>query len=167
MAEEIIENISKTKGKDLVDNAYSYISDWILANILKFDVRKIQKDCEGDKIATEIILNDNRVYEKYGLYENSIFYIYPSKFSQKLEQLGFNTEKVKQGFKERGYIVTDDETSTNIKIIYKGEEREFVGLKLSVTDKVNEELIGEFEKNNVEVETFYPKIPTMEELGLK
>lgn len=39
MAKEIIENISKTAKKDVIDNAYSYISDWVLSNTSKFDVR--------------------------------------------------------------------------------------------------------------------------------
>lgn len=167
MAEKIIENISKTAGKDVVDNAYSFISDWVLSNSVKFDVRTIKKQYEEDTTASEIVLNESRAYERLGLYENGIYYIWPTKFEQKLEQWGFNSEKVKQGFKERGYIVTDTETDTTVSIIYKGEKRSFIGLKLNSTHEVNEVQIEELDKNNVEVGELYPKIPTIEELGIK
>ena len=57
MAEKIVENISKTAGKDVVDNAYSFISDWVLSNSVKFDVRTIKKQYEEDTTASEIVLN--------------------------------------------------------------------------------------------------------------
>ena len=56
---------------------------------------------------------------------------------------------------------------TTVSIIYKGEKRSFIGLKLNSTHEVNEEQIEELDKNNVEVGELYPKIPTIEELGIK
>lgn len=164
MAESIVENITKTANKDVIDNAYSYISDWVLANSSKFDVRQIKKVYEDDPVATELILNENKGSERYGLYEEGIFYIWPSKFSQKLEQLGFNTDKIKQGFKDRGYTITNNETDTTISMFYKGEEREFIGFKLSTKSTVNEEQIEELKNKKIETTYLTPKIPTAEEI---
>ena len=164
MAEEIIENITKTEHKDVIDNAYSYISDWILSNTSRFDVREIKKVNEEDKIATEMILNAGKTSERFGLYENGVFYILPTKFTQKLEQQGFNAEKVKQGFKERNYIITDSETSTTIKMFHKGEEREFIGFKLCINSIVDEKQMKELEEKDIETTYITPKIPSYNEI---
>lgn len=166
MAEQIIENISKTESKDVVDNAYNYISDWILSSTSRFDVREIKKVNEEDSIATEMILNESKSSERYGLYENGIFYILPTKFTQKLEQHGFNAEKVKQGFKERNYIVTDNETSTTIKMYHKGEERDFIGFKLSVNSTVDTQKIEELKDKSIETTYLTPRYPTEQEVDL-
>lgn len=113
-----------------------------------------------------MILNENKSSERYGLYENNIFYIFPSKFSQKLEQLGFNTDKVKQGFKERKYIVTDNDTSTTISMLYKGEKRDFIGFRLVTKSTINEEEIEELKNKNTKVTYINPRIPTLEEIDL-
>lgn len=164
MAEKIIENISKTANKDVIDNAYSFITDWLLSNNAKFDIRLIQKNRVEDVTADEIYLNQNRTYERLGLYENNVFYVWPSKFEQKLEQLGFNPDKIKQGFKERKYILTKNETSTTIKKEYRGEEREFIAFKLISNTKVDKEKIEKFKEEGVEVSSFYHKIPTPDEV---
>lgn len=159
MAEKIVENISRTVAKDVVDNAYSLISDWVLSNTSKFDVRQFKKTYENDKVATEMIMNESKNSERYGLYEKGVFYIWPTKFNAKLEQQGFNADKVKQGFKERGYIVTENEISTTINMIYKGEKREFIGFKLSTSTVIDEEQIEELKSKNIETDYLSPQIP--------
>lgn len=167
MAEEIVDNITKTSSKDVVDNAYSYISDWILSNMSKFDVRQIKKSYEDDKTATELIMNESKNSERYGLYEDGIYYIWPSKFNSKLEQQGFNSEKIKQGFKERKYIITDDDISTTVNMIYKGEKREFIGFKLATSTIIDETQIEELTSKNMDIGYLNPKIPSLKELGIE
>lgn len=133
MAEKIVANITRTVAKDVVDNAYDNICDWILSNLTKFDKKK----SEDDISITELVAS-NRNSETYGFFDGEVFYIFPSKFDSKIEQQGFNTDKIKQGFRERGYSVSDENSNT-VKVYYKGSEREFMGVKLknSIIEREN------------------------------
>ena len=132
MAEEIIDNITRTKNKDIIDNAYSYMSEYILSNLGKFETRNLMKTHEKDIDATEIISQQGKS-EMFGMYEDGIYYIFPTKFKQKIELFGFNYGKVLQGFKDRNHIITDNENTTTITIPYRGKNREFIGFKLETT----------------------------------
>lgn len=166
MAEEIIENISKTANLDVIDNAYNFVKEWLLSNTAKFDTRRFVKNRENDMVANEFI-NDSKGSDRYGLLENNVFYIWPSKFNTKLEQQGFNPDKVKQGFKDRGYIITDNETSTTVKLYFQGGDREFIGFKLPTSNVINKEQLENLEKKNIKTEALNPTIPPPKELGLE
>ena len=101
MAEKVVENISKAVSKDLVDYAYSFIGDWILSNENRFDKVEFSKSNYYSDEAFEIHSESvNSSVERYGVYKDEIFYIWPTKFESVMESAGFNSEKVKQGFKE-------------------------------------------------------------------
>lgn len=164
MAEKIIENINKLGSVDLIDNAYNFIKEWLLANSAKFDVRNFVKSHSEDTNVTEVI-TANTGTDRYGLYEKGIFYIWPSKFNEKVKQQGFNPDKVRQGFKDRGYIITDNENTSTISMIFKGEERDFIGFKLQISDTIDVKQMENLNENNSPT-IFYPPVPTPKQLGI-
>lgn len=166
MAEKVVENISKAVSKDLVDYAYSYIGDWILSNENRFDKVEFAKtDYYSDEAFEVHSESGNLSVERYGVYNNEIFYIWPTKFESVLESAGFNSEKVKQGFKERKYIVSDEDSLTT-KVFYNGCEREFIGIKLKSEIAHN---IDELHEKGLatDLENTKDQMPTIEELGIK
>lgn len=163
MAQQIIENINKVGSVDLIDNAYNFIKEWLLSNDAKFDTRSFVKYGSEDTTLSEVIKQGTGT-DRYGLYENDIFYIWPSKFTEKLQQQGFNPDKVKQGFKDRGYIVTDNENTTTVSLLFKGQKRNFIGVKLLKSDTVNIEQIEDLK--NKKMYDFNHHTPTPKEIGI-
>ena len=157
MAEEIIDNITRTKNRDIIDNAYSYMSEYILSNLGKFETRNLMKTHEKDIDATEIISQQGKS-EMFGMYEDGIYYIFPTKFKQKIELFGFNYGKVLQGFKDRNYIITDNENTTTITIPYRGRNREFNCFKLETSEQLNKEQLEKMGYNIDEIQSLYPDI---------
>ena len=165
MAEKIVENIYKVVSKDLVDNAFDYVGDWVLANENRFDrVELVRKDSVSEEVL-EAHMNSERGYkESFGIYSDDIFYIWPTKFDSVLEEGKFNTEKVKQGFKERGYIECKENGYT-VPIFYSGSYRDFIAVKLKFeTTHELEKLKEQGLADKVEVATNYTG-PTAEDLG--
>ena len=166
MAEKVVENISKSISKDLVDHAYSDIGDWILSNESRFDKVEFKKANYYSDEAIEVHSETSSLnVEKYGVYNEEIFYIWPSKFEAVIENAGFNSEKVKQGFKERNYIVSDNDSLTT-KVFYNGCERELIGIKLK-SETVHS--IDDLHENGLatELENTESQMPTIEDLGIQ
>ena len=132
MLDEIVPNIMESNSKDLVDYAYSYIGDWILANDGRFHRILFKEESITNDNVNELHVNTSDLVktESYGVYDKGVFYIWPSKFEEVLQKAGYNSDKVMRGFKERNYIVTEDSNSYTTKVYYNGCDREFIGIKL-------------------------------------
>ena len=167
MAKRIVENIDKSSEKDLIDNMYNYIGDWILANDSRFDRVVLQKkDGISDDVSEVHLCYERGNKESYGVYCNEMFYIWPTKFESVLEKNGFNYEKAKQGFKERGYIECEGNTYT-VSLFYNGSNREFIAIKLkSETTHKMKELKEKGLLDRIQMPEQYTG-PTVKELGFK
>lgn len=161
MAKSITENISSKENKDNVDHAYKSICDWILSNRQSFEKFNYVRQKENSNKVMQNIVSNPKGSVSLGVVEDGLYYIWVSKFDAKLQQLGFNSGKIKQGFQDRGYIVTDSKSKYTKKLLYNGNNVEFIALKLSNDDEVDLKLI---DKEKVNPFVIKPQVPTMEEI---
>lgn len=143
MAKSITENIYTTESKDNIDNAYKSICDWVLSNRLSFETIKYVRETEDSQIAMQNIISHQKGSTSLGVVDDGLYYIWESKFDAKLQQLNFNPGKIKQGFKDRGYMITDSKNTFTKELLYNGNKVDFIALKLFNDDEVELNLIRE------------------------
>lgn len=152
MAKSIIDNIYSVESQDNVDNAYKTICDWILSNRLSFEKLDYFKQSEDSKEVIQNIINNKKGNTSLGIVDDGLYYIWVSKFDEVLKQYNFNPGKIKKGFKDRGYIVTDSDNKNTKSLLYNGNIVEFIAVKLSSDVEVDLKSIN---KNENEIFTMY------------
>ncbi len=99
MGEDILKMLDNDKDIDVVEKAYDFIKSYTLANhsnfngIKDFDQRYDEDDVYGDS------------YNRYGIYNNNIYYYFPHTLENLLESNGFSFRKTIREFAKRDYIL--------------------------------------------------------------
>lgn len=162
MSVNIIKDSLERSQTDMIDYAFNFISEWILSNHIRFSDKFIFKETEKDNEAIETYVSDSK--EPFGIHSGDIYYFFPTKIKFLLNSNGYNSEKILRGFKERGYIMTDNKNTNEITVSFEGEKRKFVAFKLHADKEihVSEE---ELKKRNEEV-FILPKIYNLKDMEL-
>lgn len=170
LGEKILSGLNEEKEIDEVERAKEIMEDFLISNDSKFDRQKFEpidsvnyyKNDDNTPVE-EKLTTENKFASRYGMYENGVYYIFPTVFNDLMRKNKMSPNKIRRGFAERGYILVDEFNNrfTVVKF-YKGGNRRMIGYKLENEPvKIREE--WEQEKNAVS-EDKRKKMPTYEEL---
>lgn len=138
MGIKILGMLELEKEIDEVEKAKEILQDWIISNDFKFDRHCFTdeyKNLENVRLACEIIEGKDNV-EKYGLYDNGVYYILPLKFNEILCKYEMNPNKIRKGFAEKGYILIDEVNNRFlVPKFYNGSTRRMVAFKMENSKK--------------------------------
>lgn len=105
MGLKILNSLETSNEVDVIEKAKEFLESWIIANASSFDTHRIFKDNnnlgEEQYVFNEHIEKGNNRLERYGLYEQGIYYILPHILNAILIKNGYSPDKIKKGFAER------------------------------------------------------------------
>lgn len=129
-------NQLETENKiDEIERAKEIVESWILENDVKFDRQEFVDSSlpiENKTEKTELLKNEAKSIEKYGMFRNDIYYILPNKFNDLMKKNNMNPIKIRKGFARKGYIEIDEKGKRNEKnVYYNGGIRRMIAFKMS------------------------------------
>ncbi|MEW8997917.1 MAG: DUF927 domain-containing protein [Thermoanaerobacter sp.] len=116
----ILESLEDLQETDVVQKAYEYIQDWILANSKQFT-------------------NDARE-PRYGFQEENIYYIFPAILEKALKDAGFSFKKTMWELAKRGLIYSENSDKKRYTVVKKFNNKatRFVMIDLSNLENLEE-----------------------------
>lgn len=152
LGNSILEKLNSEKEIDEVERAKEIIEDFLLMNDDKFERQSFT--CEYQSVndinkVREVLDSGKNVYEHFGMYQDGIYYILPTKFNEIIRKNELSPNKIRRGFAERGYI-SIDEINNRFSVVkfYKGGNRRMIAYKLENEPKVEKnEVEGEMEES--------------------
>ncbi|AFK87724.1 DNA primase/helicase [Thermoanaerobacterium phage THSA-485A] len=116
----ILESLEDLQETDVIQKAYEYIQDWILANSKQFT-------------------NDARE-PRFGFQEEDIYYIFPAILEKTLKDAGFSFKKTMWELAKRGLIYSSNSDCRRYTILKKfnGKTARYVMIDLSSLDDIEE-----------------------------
>lgn len=117
---DILESLEDLQETDVVQKAYEYIQDWILANSKQFT-------------------NDARE-PRYGFQEENIYYIFPAILEKALKDAGFSFKKTMWELAKRGLIYSENSDKKRYTVVKKFNNKatRFVMIDLSNLENLEE-----------------------------
>lgn len=148
----ILNQLEEEKKIDEVERAKEIIENFLIINDDRFDRQSFTNEFDyinNINIRTEILENKSNSIEKWGMYQNGIYYLFPTKFNELMRQHNLSPNKVRRGFAEKGYIKIDELNNryTVVKF-YNGGNRRMLAYKLeNEKERIETEISGDIENN--------------------
>lgn len=151
----ILNQLQREEDIDEVERAKEIIENWLVINDSRFDRQSFTNEfnnIENVNEKSEILENGSNSIEKYGMYQDGIYYIFPLKFNELIRQNKLSPNKIRRGFAEKGYIKIDEVNNRfTVNKFYNGGNRRMVAYKLENERKrLEREIEGKIEDNILE-----------------